>query len=542
MNESNQTVIVIGSGASGAAASSYLVNKGIKVLMLDVGMDDTEYRDHIPDIPFSRIRRECEGQQNFFLGKNLEGVPKAGVKVGAQLTPPRQFISKKSDEYQPWNSKNFSLLQSLAKGGLAAGWGAASFTFDDLELKKAGIFEENFARYYNEAVAEIGVSADSKDDNFSFALKGISTHQPALEIDSNAEKILSAYNRRRDVLNTKGLFLGKTPLAVLSQDLGERRANPYFDMDFWSDSRKSVFRPRYLIDKLALNPLFTYKCGILALSFEERGGSVLVHSKDLKNNQQLSFYGSKLMLCAGPINSARIALKSLELVGYSTSLLSSPYTYIASANLAMLGRSARDRRHSLSQLCGIFRPQDDPNDFLNLQFYSYRSLLLFKLVKEMPLPVWAGLAVSRILMNSLTVIGVFHSDSPSSKKYLRLTPSLTDGPLTLDVHYEREPSQSDCIRAREREVKKILVQLGCIPFMSFNPGEGSGIHYGGTIPCGNDPFRKFGTDMQGRLLGTKEVFVGDNATWNYLPAKGPTLTLMANAKRIAQKVVESFEK
>ena len=93
---------------------------------------------------------------------------------------------------------------------------------------------------------------------------GVRNHLPVLEIDSVTKDMWSRYSAKPDEFLRRGLSLGRTPLAILSRDLGDRRANPYFDMDFWSESRKSVFRPRYLIDELRKQPNFRYQRKLMA--------------------------------------------------------------------------------------------------------------------------------------------------------------------------------------------------------------------------------------------------------------------------------------
>ena len=59
------------------------------------------------------------------------------------------------------------------------------------------------------------------------------------------------------------------------------------------------------------------------------------------------------------------------------------------------------------------------------------------------------------------------------------------------------------------------------------------MHYAGTLPFSDDP-QPFTLGTGGRLAGTRRVFVADGSGFRYLPANGLTLTLMANAHRIAQ--------
>ena len=44
------------------------------------------------------------------------------------------------------------------------------------------------------------------------------------------------------------------------------------------------------------------------------------------------------------------------------------------------------------------------------------------------------------------------------------------------------------------------------------------------------------TAPSGKLNQTRHVFLADSAPWTFLPAKGPTLTLMANARRVVDEI------
>ncbi|MGH9668221.1 MAG: hypothetical protein ACRD9L_27690, partial [Bryobacteraceae bacterium] len=186
-------VIVVGSGISGAMAAWELVSCGLNVVMLDVGVDDGAMRSLIPDRPFSELRREDPNQNLYFLGRDREGVPRRGIRVGAQLTPPRQFIHRNTDDWLPFAGNDFRPLQAASLGGLGAGWGAACFTFDQRELNRMGIADPEFGVYYQRAADVAGVSADADSEVNAHLWRGVSQHQPPLEIDSNAESILRTY-------------------------------------------------------------------------------------------------------------------------------------------------------------------------------------------------------------------------------------------------------------------------------------------------------------------------------------------------------------
>ncbi|TGL76905.1 hypothetical protein EHQ72_12820 [Leptospira yasudae] len=217
-------VIIIGSGPSGAIAAKRLVQSGLKIATLDVGDDDTKYRDKIPDKSLSEIRNEEVDQSRYFLGENLEGIPIGNVRVGSQLTPPRQFINSLADKLLPLESSNFFPLQSLALGGIGAGWGEASFTFSQEELRKIGIEDEKFINYYEKVAEWIGISANLQDDAAPFLMQCKKNILGPLNMDKNSSSIYSQYKARAEWFRNKGFYMGSTPLAILSEDYAGRKA------------------------------------------------------------------------------------------------------------------------------------------------------------------------------------------------------------------------------------------------------------------------------------------------------------------------------
>ncbi len=84
---------MVGSGPGAVNAAWPLVEKGLDVALLDYGNVDRTYAPLIPVRSWSEIRRTDPEQHRYFLGARFEGIGFGKVRVGAQLTPPRQFIS-----------------------------------------------------------------------------------------------------------------------------------------------------------------------------------------------------------------------------------------------------------------------------------------------------------------------------------------------------------------------------------------------------------------------------------------------------------------
>jgi choline dehydrogenase-like flavoprotein len=86
---------------------------------------------------------------------------------------------------------------------------------------------------------------------------------------------------------------------------------------------------------------------------------------------------------------------------------------------------------------------------------------------------------------------------------------------------------------------RFLVGLRCIPLGVKRPIHGASIHYGGTLPYSEED-RPYTTMPDGRLRHAPNVYVADGASWRFMPAKGLTLTLMANARRVAVQAVRDL--
>jgi hypothetical protein len=355
--------------------------------------------------------------------------------------------------------------------------------------------------------------------------------------------LLARYGERREVFQARGFRLGRPPIAMLSRNVehadGVRQANPLFDMDFYSDASRSVYRPRFTIDALRRQRGYRYSDGLLAIEFIECDDGVELLCRDIRNASYVKLFSRRLIVAGGALNTARLVARSLRAYECRLPLLCNPYRYVPAVNVRMLGKPARAKRHSLVQLVGALSKETDDPEQLFVSFYSYRSLLLYKLVKEMPLPPQLGLLAARLLQSSLTVLGIHFPEGPTAAKWI----ALERGP---DAEHDRLRSEYTLTRAETRgvqhgirELLAIMLDLRLLPLGVFDPGHGASIHYAGPLGSQTEPI-DVSTAADGSLRAAGRVFIGDSAAWAFLPAKGPTLTIMAHARNIAANVVQSL--
>ena len=362
--------------------------------------------------------------------------------------------------------------------------------------------------------------------------------QPPLPLDSNAETILRRYQAKQERYKASGIYLGQSLLAMLSENLGDRQANPQTDMDFWGDAGRSVYRPRYTIEKLKASPNFTHLTGRLAQRFRPGQDGVTLECRNLDTGAAESISARKLLLAAGAINSGRLALASSRDYQSRLPILCNPNHWVAAVNLSMLGKPARDRRHSLSQLTVLMRAECDGPDYVLAQIYSYRSLLLFRLLKDIPLPPKQGLLFLRLLATAFTCVNIHFPDRPGTDRWIQL-----------------EARESRRCAAREHQLFRRRNGLDSAPRSAaccaswpacdaFRWASISRFTAPASImrerclirrKTGRTPPRRTANCTTRRMSTWPTEPVGDSCR-----RKGLTLTLMANARRVAAQALQDL--
>ncbi len=388
-------------------------------------------------------------------------------------------------------------------------------------------------RPHYDAVAErIGVCGD-RDDLEPF-FPSSPAMMPPLEVDPSAEVVLARYARRRAALNAAGLFLGRARLAVATERHRGRGPHGYLDLCYWADKDLSVYRPQWTLEELAGRPNFTYADRRFVERFDEDADRVRVHTRHADTGAEESHEARALVLAAGTLGSAWLVLRSLGRYDTPVPILCNPYTYVPMLNTGMLRRRARDRRYSLAQLTAVLRVPGGGGRIVQAQLFSYRSLLTFKLMKESPLAYRDSLRILRVLIPELAILGIHHEDRPGPGKTCTLR---RGSPDRLEIRYQPSVEEERRIDREEAVLLRAFRRLGCWPLRRVRPGHGASLHYAGTFPIhptGGD----LTCEPTSRLRGTRAVYLADGSIFPWIPPKGLTFNLMANADRVGAIVAE----
>lgn len=528
-------VLIVGSGASAVNAAWPIVESGCRVVMLDVGNKDEHYEPLLPRGSFSQARRSDPQQHRYFLGDDFEGISFDELGSGPQLTPPRQFVVRDAEKLLPFRSNTFFPILSMARGGAASAWGAGSPPFLESDLQGMPLHDSDLEPFYERVAERIGISGSASDDVSRF-LGPLRSLQPPLRPDRSATGLLAAYEKRRSRLNGAGFYLGHPRLAVLSRPLGARSETRYHDMEFWSDREKNVYRPRWTLDDLCRFPNFEYQPGVLVTRFEEAGPHVTVSYRAAGASIESSLPARLLVLGAGTFSSTQLVLRSLGFYDRPVPLVCNPHSYAVMLNFRHIGKPSEEDRYSLAQLCFALERETSgvPSTFMG-HVYSYRSLMLEKLVREAPLSVRTGFEFFRALTPAMAIAIMQHADQPTPAKTLHLTKTAADGDV-LEASYALSDEEQRRNDAAERAVIGAFRSIGALCLSRVRAPHGASVHYAGTLPMSVDE-EELTTDISGKLRGTRNVYVVDGSVFPRLPSKGLTFTMMANADRIGSTIV-----
>jgi hypothetical protein len=532
-------VIIVGSGPGGVNAAYPLCEAGLSVRMLDFGNTDTKYRPLVPISDFTEIRLKHNKQHRYFLGDEFEGILMGNIRVGTKLTPPRLHVIADSAEHMPVESETFIAHESLAMGGLADSWGAGVMPFREEDFSEMPLSLSSLMPHYNKVAERIGICGE--DDDIMSVLGEYGPKMPPLDIDTNAEKVFQRYNHKKQKFNSQGFFMGRSPLAVCTRTYRDRGPHQYHDMDYWTDTDKSVYRPRYTLEELKRFSNFSYVNNRFVYSFREQENNLVELTAGVRDGSELEKHMARaVVLSAGAMGSARIVLRSLKKYDVRVPILTNMYTYIPSINFNMIGTATKDRRSSLSQLSLLFFP-DESRRFPTLSnFFSYRSLLTFKLLKETFLPYRECLRIMRYLIPLFGIITIFHRDELSPSKYCILHKSPENEPDRLEIQYKSSDNEIQNYDRNEKAIKGFYRSLGCWPIKSIRRTPGSSIHYAGTIPMSRES-KDLTCNSEGLLFGTRSVYIADGSVISPLPSIVPTFSIMAIADRVGSLMVKKLK-
>jgi choline dehydrogenase-like flavoprotein len=522
-------VLIVGSGVSGVAAALRFADKGVKPCLVDVGL--TPPHGTLVQENFYSYRKNHDSFA-VMIGENFEGLIDLGKEspsVPAKLASPlMRFVTARAQEYSPMETSGFDVIQSFSQGGLASAWGAGLYRYLDRDLEGFPLGSRDLAPYYDRLTKEIGISGVN-DDLTPYFGKDERLQKP-LRPSANASRIMKKYLRKREKFNDKGVYFGRPRLGVLTEGKDGRKVCDYSNLEFWQPGLSHIYSPVFTLKGLIRGEKLTYQEGLLVKSWSRQNADLIVRAEKVESGEIVYLRCKKLVLAAGAVGSARMALQTKKDTKTKLSLLDNPAIQFPFVIPSRIGAKLEDDAFGLTQLNLVY----DSNKFKKIlqgSLLEVTSPSRAEFFHHFPWAAQDNLRLIRDVLPALIVLQLFLPADTSNAAMLGLK---EDGSLKVQAEKDRIDPEI------KKDILKIFRRLGAFSTSSLvvDVPKGLSIHYAGTLPMKADPKVEYTCDRYGELYGEPDVFVVDGSVFPALSAKNYSFALMANAMRIADFIVE----
>ena len=526
MMQSDFDVIIVGSGPSGVSAAFPLVRSGLKVLMVDGGQKPNALA---PDDDYLSARMHGSAQAEWMLGKNFHALHPQAFRIPKLRVPTHEYVFKDFLRANRIQSENFTAVGSLATGGLSNAWGCGVARLSPQECRQFPFPYDEIQSSYEHIAKRIGVSGAIADDlSAYFGLDQWA--QPPIMMDRLHTHLNQRYLQKKKQLAHQPFLLGRTRMAVLSESLEGREACQQLANCFWGCRNKSLYNASDELTALNRYPNLTHLQGFIVEQIAARQSLWVIEGTVQSTQEKSRISARKIILALGTLASTSLVVRALKLTT-SLSLYSNPNavfllwlprllnnTYQPSLSGAQLSFTLK-LNEALTALGSTFPANTIPSS----EFLSH-----------LPLRRSIGIDLLKTLVNAF-LIGNVMLPSSLSKTTLSLK---ANGTVLIQGAYH--PETDEYMWILQKQLRRIFLTMGAIMLpRSFKIGAiGSDLHYVGTLPMRKMPDRGE-TGPYGEVHGLEGVYVVDGACLPIVTEKFHTLTMMANADRIARHLVES---
>jgi choline dehydrogenase-like flavoprotein len=522
-------VIVLGAGPGGVSAAAALTERGRTVLHLDAA---EIARSSVPPGSYRDYRSTATEQWRLLLGAALEGLALPVDASPKYRVPDYARLFSAWRRAHPVRTQNFTAAGMLAVGGMTNAWGGGVARFATSELAACGLPAEEMADAYARVERRIGVSGAEADDIAPYFGPSAELQAPTALVGAS-RALMDGYRRRGERVNAAGLRLGRSRLALLTADRGDRHACAACNFCLYGCERRAIYNAAYEIAALRGRPGYRLVEGFAAERIEPVPEGWRVVGKAGGSDGVGAYTAARVVLACGALVSARLALDALRLHEVAVRLHCHP-----SAGMALLVPGADPRAGREGVAIGQV-------DYLidDVAHPAYGSILpvdalpLAALLPRAPF----GRAAARIAMRRLTpFLLAANMFLPSELSRCSLTLG-RDGVMRFAgaLSPETEPTFARLVATARRALA--LCRAWIVPgsFSVIEPG--ADLHYAGSLPHAAAGAAPATVTTDGEIRGLPGVHVVDGAALASLPAKPPALTIMANADRIARRIATRCE-
>ena len=526
------TAIIIGAGPAAAGAALALTKDSeTEVTVVDIGLTLESARRETVDLIGGQAWEERDNGIVQLIPaqpvhSNVRGLPEKRV-FGSDF-PFRDAGQLQSVTVDAVNPS----LVSGAYGGFSNVWGSQVMPFNSTAFRTWPFAAHHMRRHYREILDAIPYAAE--DDDLATVSPLIGEGEALPPPSERTIRTLSRYGRQRNRVRNLGILVGRARLALSASRCvlcGLCMSGCPYSL---------IYSAAQTFDDLRARRLVKYESGYMAVAVGEDGGKAWVQAKDLKTGRLRRFEADRVFVACGAFGTTRLVLSSLRAFSRQVALQESVQFSLPFWSRTPTPDPRDVRQFTLNQFNMAIGCDDGGHrDVSQLHFYTYDPAFLNALPGPLRSPVGQPLAGS-LLRHLSVALGYLPSwHSPGLRVSIRPTaggdglPQMT---VSRDTFDWRQDSMLRHVLSSLIGAAPLLDLWPVLPKLMFAAG-GKSYHWGSSFPHAQSGAGEFSSDLLGRTGPWRRIHMVDAAVFPNVPAMTFTVTVMANAHRIASEAL-----
>ena len=528
------TALIIGSGAAAAGAALALARRpDLQITVIDIGLRleadrqsavDTlaaSNSQHWPD----EVLRSISSQP---VSSKIKGIPEKRSYGSDYPFRNATQLDGLATSHDVANS-----VISAAYGGFTNVWGSQLMPFAESVFATWPIRATEIQPHYEAIIEQIPFAGQVDDLAERFPLMGHPLPLPDMSV--RTKWVLDAYGRHRAQLRHLGITMGRARLAF------EANKCVRCGLCLTGCPYRLIYSASQTFDALRRANRVAYHEGLLALEVAEVSNQAVVIAKQLSTGRTHRFEADRVYVACGAIGTTRLVANSLGLFDVELTMGESQQFALPMVSLRPTDDPRREATFTLNQFNMVVALDHSGVDISQLHFYTFNSAF----VDALPSPLRADSAeyARRQLLRRLSVVLGYLPSWRSPRLLIRVRRAASREEDMPKLQISREappPGRTQMLRAvltRLARSSRLLDLYPVLPMFRLAAG-GKSYHFGGSFPHIESGSTHFGSDRLGRVAPWQRVHLVDASVFPNVPAMTFTLTIMANAHRIASKSLE----
>jgi choline dehydrogenase-like flavoprotein len=420
---------------------------------------------------------------------------------------------------------------SGAYGGFSTVWGAQVMPLSDSMFGDWPFGAQEMNPHYQAILSNIPFAGEKDDLAELFPL--LVEPQPLPPVHPRTRMVLDAYEQHREKLRALGVTLGHARLAF---DAGRCVS---CGLCLTGCPHSLIYSASQTFDKLIASGRVEYHPGLLAYRLSETEAGPRVDAWEVAVQRDHAFTADRIFVACGAFGSTRLVMASLKLFDRPLPILESAQFVLPAMSL----KSGIDTRSlqgfTLNQFNMVIDLDEDGRDLAQVHFYAYDPAYL----DAMPLPLRtrAGRPIALQLLRRVMVgLGYLPSWASPQLQVIARSPNGGERLPEVEISTHEVGSRPPMLKPVLQRMRRAAPHLDLWPIspLTFVSAGGKSYHFGGSFPHTASPRADaLFTDTAGRLPAWRRIHLVDGAVLPTIPASTFTLTVMANAHRIAEAAV-----